>query len=405
MTDVCSAATDLELPAPSRATLRELFTYFLLLGTVGFGGPVVLVERMRRDLQEERRWFTTAEYKEGLALAQLAPGPLAAQLAIYLGWVRRGIVGATVAGGAFIAPSFLMVLVLSAAYVRFGGLSWMRGAFYGIGASVIAIIGSSATRLIRKTVARDRVLWGIVAVNALATAWTQREVVWLIGASGVVVLAIREIPHMGRGTVVSLAIPAWLLTGVHGEAPARTLISVATYFAKAGAVVFGSGLAVVPFLHGGVVQQMQWLTERQFLDAVAVSMITPGPVVITVAFIGYLVAGPLGASAAALGVFLPVYMVVVLVARSFHRLAANRPLRALIDGVTAAATGAIAGAVFVLGRRALTDVGAWAIFAATLGLILFAKKIAEPVLILSAGAVGVIIQSERAAAVVAAICG
>jgi chromate transporter len=183
-------------------------------------------------------------------------------------------------------------------------------------------------------------LWGIVAVNALATAWTQMEVVWLIGASGVVVLAIREIPHMGRGTAVSLAIPAWLLTGVHGEASGRMLISIATYFAKAGAVVFGSGLAVVPFLHGGVVQQMQWLTERQFLDAVAVSMITPGPVVITVAFIGYLVAGPLGASAAALGVFLPVYAVVVFVARSFHRLAANRALRALIDGVTAAATGA-----------------------------------------------------------------
>jgi chromate transporter len=351
---------------------------------------------MRRDLQEERRWFTTAEYKEGLALAQLAPGPLAAQLAIYLGWVRGGIVGATLVGGAFIAPSFAMVLVLSAAYVRFDGLSWMRGAFYGIGASVIAIIGSSATRLIRKTVARDRVLWGIVAVNALATAWTQTEVVWLIGASGVVVLAIRATPSLGGGTAVSLAIPAWLLTGVHGEAPGRTLVSIATYFAKAGAVVFGSGLAVVPFLHGGVVQQMHWLTERQFLDAVAVSMITPGPVVITVAFIGYLVAGPLGAGAAALGVFLPVYAVVVLVARSFHRLAANRSLRALIDGVTAAATGAIAGAVFVLGRRALTDVGAWTIFAATLCLVLFAKKIAEPVLILSAGAVGVIIQTAVA---------
>src|SRR6476619_1572634 len=140
MTDVCSAATDLESPAPSPATLRELFTYFLVLGTVGFGGPVVLVERMRRDLQEDRRWFTAAEYKEGLALAQLAPGPLAAQLAMYLGWVRRGVVGASLVCVAFIAPSFAMVLALSAAYVRYGGLSWMQGAFYGIGASVIAII-------------------------------------------------------------------------------------------------------------------------------------------------------------------------------------------------------------------------------------------------------------------------
>ncbi len=375
------------------ATLGELARYFLLLGTVGFGGPVVLVERMRRDLQEERRWFTPAEYKEGLALAQLAPGPLAAQLAIYLGWVRAGLVGATVVGAAFIGPSFVMVLLLSAAYRRFGGLPWMRGAFYGIGASVIAIIGYSASRLIRKTVGRDVMLWAIVAVNALVTAWTQTEVVWLIAVCGVAVLVLREVPRRGRTTAVSLAIPSWLLTGIHGEAPSRTIVTIAGYFAKAGAVVFGSGLAIVPFLHGGVVQQMHWLNERQFLDAVAVSMITPGPVVITVAFIGYLVAGPLGACAAAIGVFLPVYIVVVFVARWFHRLAANRSLRAVIDGVTAAATGAIAGAVFVLGRRALTDVATWSIFAVTLGLVLFAKRVAEPVLILSAGVVGIVLQS------------
>jgi len=392
MTAASPTTADIESLATSPASLRGLFTYFLRLGTVGFGGPVVLVERMRRDLQEDRRWFTAVEYKEGLALAQLAPGPLAAQLAMYLGWVRGGVVGASVVGAAFIAPSFAMVLLLSAAYVRYGGLSWMQGAFYGIGASVIAIIGSSAWRLIRRTVARDRVLWGIVAVNALATAWTQREVVWLIGVSGVVVWAIRGTPHVGRATAVSLALPAWLLTGLHGDAPVGTLVAIATYFAKAGAIVFGSGLAVVPFLHGGVVQQMHWLNERQFLDAVAVSMITPGPVVITVAFIGYLVAGPLGAGAAALGVFVPAYAVVVLIARSFQRLAANRPLRAVIDGVTAGATGAIAGAVFVLGRRALIDAGTCIIFAVTFFLVLFAKRIAEPLLILSAGVAGIIIQ-------------
>ncbi len=388
------AATAVEESAPDMpATLRGLFRYFLWLGTVGFGGPVVLVERMRRDLQEERRWFTPAEYKEGLALAQLAPGPLAAQLAIYLGWVRGGVVGATVVGAAFIGPSFVMVLALSAAYLQFGGLPWMRGAFYGIGASVIAIIAHSASRLVRKTVGRDHMLWAIVAINALITAWTHTEVVWLIAASGLVALGIRELPGDGLSSAVSLAVPPWLLTGIHGEAPGRAIVSIAAYFAKAGAVVFGSGLAIVPFLHGGVVQQMHWLDERQFLDAVAVSMITPGPVVITVAFIGYLVAGPLGACAAAVGVFLPVYIVVVFVARWFHRLAANRQLRAAIDGVTAAATGAIAGAVFVLGRRALIDVPTWSIFAVTLGAMLFAKRIAEPVLILSAGVVGIVIQA------------
>lgn len=382
-----------ESASDATATLRGLFRYFLWLGTVGFGGPVVLVERMRRDLQEARRWFTPAEYKEGLALAQLAPGPLAAQLAIYLGWVRAGFVGATVVGAAFIGPSFVMVLALSAAYLRFGGLPWMRGAFYGIGASVIAIIAHSASRLVRKTVGRDHVLWAIVVINALVTAWTLTEVVWLIAVSGLAVLAIRQLPRLGLTSAVSLAVPPWLLTGIHGEAPARAIVSIAGYFAKAGAVVFGSGLAIVPFLHGGVVQQMHWLDERQFLDAVAVSMITPGPVVITVAFIGYLVAGPLGACAAAVGVFFPVYAVVVLVARWFHRLAANRPLRAVIDGVTAAATGAIAGAVFVLGRRALTDVPTWSIFGVTLALMLLTKKFAEPLIILSAGVVGIVIQA------------
>jgi chromate transporter len=380
--------------APVRArapSLNSLLRYFLWLGTIGFGGPVVLVERMRRDLEEERHWYTPAEYKEGLALAQLAPGPLAAQLAIYLGWVRGGLLGATLVGVAFVGPSFVMVLVLSAAYLRFGGLPWMQGVFYGIGAAVIAVIAYSAFRLAKKTVGSNRMLWAIVAVNAALTALSEREVVWVIIASGVFVLGWRELPRAGSPIANALVLPAWLLTGLHGEATTGTLASITGYFAKAGAVVFGSGLAIVPFLHGGVVQQMHWLNERQFLDAVAVSMITPGPVVITVAFIGYLVAGPLGAFAAAIGVFLPVYVVVGLIARWFHRFAKNRSLRAMIDGVTAGATGAIAGAVFVLGRRALTDVATWMIFVVALALVLWVKKVPEPALILGAGVVGILL--------------
>ena len=182
------------------------------------------------------------------------------------------------------------------------------------------------------------------------------------------------------------------MTGIHGKASADVIVTLLSYFAKASLVVFGSGLAIIPFLHGGVVQQYQWLTERQFLDAVAVSMITPCPVVITVAFIGYLVAGPLGAVAAAIGVFLPVYLLVIAVARWYHAIAGNPQLKAMVDGVTAAATGAIAGAAFVLGRRALVDVPTWAIFAISLLLVLRVRRLPSPLLIVAAGLAGVLVR-------------
>jgi chromate transporter len=367
-----------------------LARYFLALGARGFGGPVVLVERMRRDLQETRGWFTVAEFKEAIALAQLAPGPLAAQVAIYLGWLRAGFIGATLVGAAFIAPSFVMVLALSAAYVKFGGLTWMQGAFYGVGAAVIAIIGSSAWKLVRKTVGTDALLWGVVVVNAVVTAATERELLSVIVASGVIVLAVRAWPRRSASAAL-LVVPPGLLTGLHGTAEPSALVTIGLYFAKAGALVFGSGLAIVPFLHGGTVVEMHWLTERQFVDAVAVSMITPGPVVITVAFIGYLVAGPLGAIAAAIGVFLPAYLIVVVVARWFQRVAQNRALRAAVDGVTAAATGAIAGAVIVLGRRAIVDGPTLLMFAAALAVVLWVRRIPEPVVLLAAGLAGVVL--------------
>ena len=370
-------------------TITSLARYFIGLGTWGFGGPVVLVERMRRDLQEDRGWFTPDEYREGLALAQLAPGPLAAQVAIYLGWVRGGVLGATAVGMAFIAPSFLMVLALSWAYVRFGGLPWMQGAFYGVGAAVIAIIGYSAIRLIRKTVGSDRLRWGVVAGNAVLTVWTEREVVWVVLGSGLLVLLIRTMP---RSAAAMVLLPVWAISGLHGPADSETISTILLYFAKGGALVFGSGLAIVPFLHGGVVRDFHWLTEQQFLDAVAVSMITPGPVVITVAFIGYLVAGPLGATAAAVGVFLPVYLVVISVAGWFHRIAGNPQIRAAVAGITAAATGAIAGAVFVLGRRALIDVPTLLIFAVALFVVVRARTVPEPVLLLAAAAIGILVR-------------
>ncbi len=384
------------------ATLAELVRYFLLLGTAGFGGPIALCGAMHRDLVKRRGWFSEAEYAEGIALAQLAPGPLAAQLAIYLGWLRGGWWGGTAAGIAFVAPSFVMVLALALAYTRYGGLPWLQAAFYGIGAAVIAIIARSAGKLVRSTAGRDLLLWGLVAVNAVVTAVTERELVSVIALSGAVALLVggRSVIHRegepapdsaggtSSGVTTSAVLP---LTVVAGLGSLGTSAQLFGFFLKAGAVVFGSGLAIVPFLYGGVVEQYGWLTEREFLDAVAVAMITPGPVVITVAFIGYLVEGLGGAMIAAAGVFLPAYLLVVLLAPSFRRFASNPRVGAFVAGVTAAATGALAGAVIVLGRRAILDWTTALIAAATLLVLLRTKRVPEPLLIGAAGGVGLLL--------------
>ena len=384
-----SVAQASRIAAPAAFTLRDLLTYFLWLGTFGFGGPIALVGYMQRDLVEQRGWFSKQDYAEGLALAQLAPGPLAAQLAIYLGWLKARTLGATLVAAAFILPSFLMVLVLSFLYLRFEGLFWMQGAFYGIGAAVIAIIARSAWKLMRSTLERDVALWIIFLVSAAVTAWTESEIAWLFLLAGVAYLLVR-LPARSSARV-ALVLPWPLLaTGLHGPADASTLWRIAWYFAEAGAFVFGSGLAIVPFLHGGVVNEFQWLTERQFLDAVAVAMITPGPVVITVAFIGYLVAGPLGATFAALGVFLPCYLFVVVPATYFRRAVSNPSVRAFVQGVTAAATGAIAGAGFVLGKRAIVDLPSATIALVTLAAIVYLRRVPEPLVIGVAGVVGIL---------------
>lgn len=372
-------------------TLRQLVRYFIRLGALGFGGPIALAGYMQRDLVEERRWISKQDYKEGLALAQLAPGPLAAQLAIYLGWVRGRVLGATLVGFAFVLPSFVMVLGISALYLRFEGLPWMQGLFYGVGAAVIAIIARSAVKLVRMTLAKDRLLWSLFAVSASVTAWTESEIVWVFVLSGVVAMLVKAPPRLGKGAAALGLVPLWTLSGLHGPAAAGTLWTIAWYFTEAGAFVFGSGLAIVPFLHGGVVERFHWLSDRQFIDAVAVAMITPGPVVITVAFIGYLVAGPLGAVVASLGTFLPCYLFTVIPAPYFRRFSQNKTLKAFIDGVTAAATGAIAGAAFVLGRRALFDVPTVLICVTTLALIVKVKKLPEPLVILAAGVVGLVL--------------
>jgi chromate transporter len=376
-------------------TLRDLLLYFLRLGTFGFGGPIALAGYMQRDLVERRHWVSMPDYLEGLAFSQLSPGPLAAQLAMYIGWMRAGSIGATLVGIAFILPSFLMALVLAALYVHFGSLPWIQGMFYGIGAAVIAIIARSAMKLIRGTVRKDWLLWAIFAVLAVTTAWTQSEIIWLFILSGVIAMLVKAPPLPARVQSATIfAVLAPLLTGIHGAASFATLGILLFFFLKAGAFVFGSGLAIVPFLYGGVVVKFHWLTERQFVDAVAVAMITPGPVVITSAFIGFLVAGVAGAVLAAAAVFAPPYLIILFGAPYYRRFAQNRQVKAFVQGVTAAAVGAIAGAAFILARRSIVDTTTVIIALTTLAILIFTKKIPEPIVIFAAGVVGVFLHGR-----------
>jgi chromate transporter len=381
------------LPQPTRehVSLSRFVGYFLWLGATGFGGPIALAGYMQRTLVEERGWISRDDYLDGLALAQLAPGPLAAQLAMYLGYVRGGIRGASFVAVAFIAPSLLMVWALSVVYVRFGGLAWMQAVFYGVGAAVIGIIARSTFKLMRLTLADRPLRWTIFFVLAITTAWTEREIVWLFLAAGLVALLLSgHAAHPPRALAfapVPMAAVSWFSVPAVSAASSWSLL---WFFAKAGAFVFGSGLAIVPFLYGGVVREHHWLTDRQFLDAVAVAMITPGPVVITVAFIGYLVGGFNGMMAAAVGVFLPVYLFVIVPAPYVRRYRDQRQLKAFVEGVTAAATGAIAGAAIVLARRAWVDGWTIAMGLAVL-LVLSRWKISELWLIGAAALTGLLL--------------
>ena len=391
MNETTSAAA-ISSAAPRSYTLWQLVAYFLRLGALGFGGPVALAGYMDRDLVERRQWFTEADYKEGLALAQLAPGPLAAQLAIYLGFVHYSFLGATLVGLAFVLPSFLMVIGLGWAYTHFGGLGWMQAVFYGVSSAVIGIIAVSTWKLSTKNIGKDKLQWAIFAVAAAVTIITQSEELWLFLGAGILVWLLRAPPKFIKpsSTLHSSAIPLLALLGLSNVDWTR-LWQITKYFFYAGSFVFGSGLAIVPFLYSGVVKEYGWLTDHQFLDAVAVAMITPGPVVVTTGFIGFLVADFWGAVAAALATFLPCYLFTVLPAPYFKKYGKKPGIVAFVDGVTAAAIGSLAGAVVVIGVRSIKDVPTALLALGTAALLWKFKKLPEPIVVAAAALIGLVV--------------
>lgn len=378
--------------------LADLVLYFLKLGTWGFGGPVALVGYMQRDLVDQKKWISEDEYKEGLALAQLAPGPLAAQLGIYIGFVHYGLLGATLAGIAFVIPSFIMVVILGVAYKLYSGLPGMQAVFYGVSASVIGIITVSAYKLTIKSVSKlnfeafksNWLLWIFYLAGVVITVLTKREDVLLFIACGLIYMMVKAPPKWikrpaSAPSIILVSIGFW-------QYESKTLQEIGWFFLKAGAFVFGSGLAIVPFLHGGVVQEFGWLNEQEFLDSVAVAMISPGPVVITVAFIGYLVAGFPGACVAALATFLPCYLFTVALAPSFKKIAKNPSIKAFVDGITGAVIGALVGAVIIIATRAIVDIPTTAIALFSVLALIYIKQAKEPYLILASAIIGVLIK-------------
>jgi chromate transporter len=380
-------------------SLGELVIYFLKLGTWGFGGPVALVGYMHRDLVEDKHWLTEDEYKEGLALAQLAPGPLAAQLGIYIGFVHYGLLGATLAGLAFVLPSFIMVVLLGMVYQLYSGLAWMQQVFYGVGAAVIGIISISAYKLTLKSVGKinlpaikaNWLLWLFYLIAIAVTVITQQEQILLFISCGLLYMAVKAPPVWLKRPA---ALPLFLVADVgFWNFSNGTLVRIGIFFLKAGTFVFGSGLAIVPFLHAGVVNDYHWLNENQFVDSVAVAMITPGPVVITVGFIGYLVAGFPGAAVAALATFLPCFLFTVILAPYFRKIAKNKSIKAFVDGITAAVIGALVGSVVIIATRSIVDVTTAVIAIASVLALIYIKKVQEPQVILAAAILGLIIKS------------
>jgi chromate transporter len=400
-------------PATARPPgFASFMRYFLGLGTWGFGGPIASVGYMQRDLVERRNWMTRADFLDGVALGQTMPGPLAAQVAMWVGYLRRGTFGALAVAGAFIAPSFFLVLTVAAIYRRYSGLPILQWLFHGIAPVVVAIIAVAAWKLAKLTNKGDRRLWAISVALLLVTGITGAEVAYLFIAAGLLMLlwdapprrllprrtspasrpenppAIRAVaasPALGAPAALA-AKHSWVVLAAAGG----TLVALGLFFVKAGAFIFGSGLAIVPFLREGVVAQHHWLTPGQFLDAIAMGLITPGPVVITATFIGYLVGGLAGAVVATVAIFTPIYLGVVLPGRWFIRHRTNKQVKAFVRGATAAAAGAIAGAVTVLARQAIPD---WkTALLATAALVLALKwKVKEPYLVAIGAAVGILL--------------
>lgn len=378
---------------PRRGSIMELIVYFLRLGTLGFGGPVALCGLMEKELVQDRGWLTKAEMRDAIAVSQALPGPLAIQVGIFISYMRCGFWGAWAGGWAFILPNFLIVAALGALYVHFGGLSWMTAIFYGVSPAVIALILHSCWRL-GKLGMEDWFQWTIAGVAFAVTVAIQAEVAILFIAAGFCgILYYGSLFRGARGTMAALAVPLAsappVAVGTTQAASLPILGKLLLFFLKAGSLTFGSGLVIVPFLEKGLVQETNWLNPREFLVAVAIGMMSPGPVVITATFVGYLVAGFWGSLVSTVGIFLPSFLLILIVAPIMQKHRNNPNVQGFVKGAFAAAIGTILGASILLGKIAIGDWLTALIAIVCLG-VLFRFKVSNPLLIGATAVVGLV---------------
>lgn len=372
-------------------SLKNLLVYFLYLGSCCFGGPIALVGYMQNDLVNKNNWFSKEEFLDGLAFSQLAPGPLAVQLGMYLGYLRFNIIGATLVLLAFVIPPSSIVILISYLYVKYNGLSWLHAFLYGVSPAVIGIIFKASFNLAKITIQRDFLLFIIFCTACFLSIFTKVEMSLLIISSGLVYLVANRKNSPNPNL---LSFPFLLINDFSTSIKNNpTLIKLFIFFLKSGTLIFGSGFAIIPFLHRGVVNDYHWLTEKEFMDAVAIGMITPGPVLVVVTFIGFLLKGLPGAIVSTFAVFLPVYLFIIFLSPLFKKHSKNTNINKFIKGVTAAVCGAILASCFILAQKAIVDISTLIIAGISILLIFKTNKIPDPVLIIFFGVTGILLKT------------
>ena len=376
------------MPPDEEPGLAGLFRYFFKLAWIGFGGPLAHISMMQHDTVEKKRWLSRDEFTEILGMTNMLPGPNSTELAIHIGYVKGGRIGAFVSGLAFTLPAFFIMLVLSWLYFQLGSIPSIAGLFYGINPAVIAIIVITAVRLGRSSAGDARSLTIAVAVFLAVLLTDVNEAIVLLSA-GIAGLLLYAPRRMKSALFILVLGPPSLFASISlGALPAW--LQVFWVFLKAGALLFGSGLVIVPLIASEVVGDFGWMSYRQFFDGVTLGQVTPGPVVKTAAFVGYSVGGVFGAGVATLGVFLPPFVIVTLLAPLFRKMKSNKILQAFLKGVRPGAVGAILAVAVTLGETALIDV--WTVAIAAVSLTALAKfKASIPLVVVTCGLAGVAI--------------